>query len=71
MAAGQGAPGFHFRAWPPGSRGLTREGGGAQVHRGGAPHCCHRPAGDPEHLVLVEELLDGSKEDKGVLVGWE
>ena len=31
--AGQGAPGFHFRAWPHGSRRLTREGGGAQVHQ--------------------------------------
>ena len=67
--AGQGAPGFHFRAWPHGSRRLTREGGGAQVHQGGAPVQHHsyyhqRLTGDPE-VVLVEELLDWPKEQRG------
>ena len=63
-----GAPGFHFRAWPHGSRRLTRDGGGAQVHRGGAPQLL------PQtnqlvilRVVLAEELVDGSKGAKGGL----
>ena len=65
-----GAPGFHFRAWPHGSRRLTREGGGAQVHRGGAPQSLPQTRScDPEAVVLAEKLVDGSKEYKGGLGG--
>ena len=56
-------------AWEPTAdqRGGRSAGAPRVVHH---HSCYHRPAGDPEDLVLAEELLDGSKEDKGGARGW-
>ena len=55
-------------AWEPTA---DQRGGRSAGAPRGCTSCYHRPAGDPEGLVLAEELLDRSKEDKGVLGGWE